>query len=127
MITSFTVDRSRWLRGERNSFLQRTTDGKRCCLGFLALACGVPESGIVGWELLSRLEHQHFALLPEALKRNTAARGKQVLLVDRLMELNDDYIGYGFSKLSSEAERELELAEAFREAGIEVTFTDGAE
>jgi len=35
----FTVDRKTWLRGEKtNSYLLRPVDGKKCCVGFFALA-----------------------------------------------------------------------------------------
>ena len=37
------IDRATWLRGEghEQSYLLRECDGKMCCLGFFALACGL--------------------------------------------------------------------------------------
>lgn len=41
------IDRTRWLRGEpHKSKLLRESDGKMCCLGFHALACGYTEEQI---------------------------------------------------------------------------------
>lgn len=39
------VDRKTWLHGEGDdqSFLRRTSDGKKCCLGFACLAVGLDE------------------------------------------------------------------------------------
>jgi hypothetical protein len=44
----FTVDRTRWLRGEgsERSSLFRPEDGKMCCLGFACLAAGHTEEDI---------------------------------------------------------------------------------
>jgi hypothetical protein len=39
MITELVIDRARWGQGA----LKRIDSGKMCCLGFLAVACGVPE------------------------------------------------------------------------------------
>lgn len=47
-VKSFTVKRSKWLRGEGhgNSYLLRPNDGKMCCLGFLGIACGAEKEDI---------------------------------------------------------------------------------
>lgn len=44
-----TIDRTRWYRGQgdRESRLLRSKDGKMCCLGFDALACGLEEKNII--------------------------------------------------------------------------------
>lgn len=43
-----TIDRSRWLHGEggKPSKLQRSSDGKRCCVGFVCMAYGATEAEI---------------------------------------------------------------------------------
>lgn len=47
-----TIVRSKWLRGEGGlvSYLRRPEDGKMCCLGFDALACGFTPAQITGRE-----------------------------------------------------------------------------
>lgn len=44
-IKKLSIIRSKWLRGETHSRLLRE-DGKMCCLGFLARACGATEGQI---------------------------------------------------------------------------------
>lgn len=69
--TEFTVVRDKWLRGEgaQKSYLLRRSDGKMCCMGFYALACGYDVEDIVGVKSLSmlgvaggQLEHDVIAL-----------------------------------------------------------------
>lgn len=45
---TFTIDRKTWLRGEGldASRLLRPSDGKMCCLGSFALACGLSPEDI---------------------------------------------------------------------------------
>jgi hypothetical protein len=45
-VTEFTIDRSKWGRGCGDGILLSPDDGKMCCLGFYALACGVSPSSI---------------------------------------------------------------------------------
>lgn len=40
------LDPERWLRGQKDSALLKQ-DGRMCCLGFLALACGAREADII--------------------------------------------------------------------------------
>jgi hypothetical protein len=48
-LKKLTIDRALWLHGEGHdvSRLLRETDGKMCCLGFLALACGAKRRDIL--------------------------------------------------------------------------------
>ncbi len=115
---SFTVDRSRWLRGEtaRNSFLQRESDGKRCCLGFLALAAGVPEDAIIGKGGPCTLDlPQHKDQVADLFR--TPERYDSL---GELMTVND-------REDISDTQREAELTTLFQSAEIEVTFVDGLE
>ncbi len=43
-----TIYRDEWIRDDARSFLLREIDGKMCCLGFDALACGVTRDAIAG-------------------------------------------------------------------------------
>ncbi len=114
MLTSFEVDRGRWIHGTggASSRLQRAEDGKRCCLGFLCIAAGVPERHIVNrirpWSLG---QHEGAALIPEPLMRtdvNAPAVG--------LMQDNDD-------PTLTDVVRERRLITGFKRIGIELTFT----
>lgn len=112
-VTSFVIKRSEWLRGEGaiESALLRPRDGKRCCVGIYARACGVGdnaianffwpgdrdcESNMCGWVLPgSHWLHQ----------------------VDGLVTAND-------SIYLDESEREHHIARIFADHGITVTFED---
>ncbi len=113
MLTEFTVDRSRWLRGEGTnaSRLQREADGKRCCLGFMCFAAGVPEKSIINVGLPSRLSYSELLLLPDTL-RSSGSNVQQIVT-------NNDQ-----QNMSGPA-REAKLTELFQAAGIKVTFVDG--
>lgn len=110
------IDRSKWLRGEGSmeSRLYRSSDGKMCCIGFLALARGCTLADIadrsavesrrleVKPRRLSNFPIDQFAPLPVAYDVNDAA------------DINDDT-------------REEKLTTIFAEMGYEVEFVDSAE
>ncbi len=127
MILSFEIDRATWLHGEtsRESYLERPSDGKRCCLGFLSLACGVPEEHIAGKKIIGTLPLSATSLLPYALFQNLYVTSKLMLLNDILLHAGrPDLLRHNIDNpLSSDEEREQLLTETFREVGIEVTFT----
>lgn len=54
-VRELTIDRNLWYRGCRSdaSRLERSFDGKRCCIGFYALACGIPREQILERTYLS--------------------------------------------------------------------------
>ncbi len=118
MVTAFTVDRATWLHGEGadNSYLFRGMDGKKCCLGFLALACDVPVESILQRQLLSRLEAAHWVLLPETMREASHT-------LELLMELNDVPLNKCSTNLQSDEDREQRLAAVFKKLDIDVTFT----
>ncbi len=126
MTHSFTVDRATWLRGEGpiESTLQRPSDGKRCCLGFLALSCGIPADAIQDRKTLLALKVEYWDRLPPKLNEKAAAYEHEI--VERLMALNDDPGPFtGTAPLvTSEEDREAKLTATFLEADIGVTFTD---
>ncbi len=109
MITSFTVDRATWLHGEGSlaSVLLRV-DGKKCCIGFLCLAAGVPKQEIYNAGTVAALEHaEHRALVPTALQTEPGRV---------LMTINDNPV-------LADHVREQKLIEGFKDIGIELTFT----
>jgi hypothetical protein len=111
-VTEFTIKRSEWLRGEgpTASYLQRESDGKRCCLGFYAIACGYSEADIINiptpWRLQSETEQQ-----------SIPSRANHTLAFHALMEKNDD-------TCTDDAEKERFIIEEFSRIGITVTFVD---
>ena len=95
-----------WLRGEGSdkSTLLRSSDGKMCCLGFLALQLGAEESYIKGRDCPGQACKVNW---PKSLSLYT---GAQSPLCVELMKINDG------------SADEQELTEKFAEANIEVTF-----
>jgi hypothetical protein len=90
------IDRKTWLRGSAGfSYLRREFDGKKCCLGFLATACGYEDKDITGMETPSEFPSL-FAEVPwlygliggnsvdssDLMTINDAVEGKGVLLKD---------------------------------------------
>ena len=130
-----TIDRSRWLRGEgsHSSSLLRGSDGKMCCLGFVALAAGHSKEEIKGRQA------------PESMMR----AGIDVGFIDplgpvchNLMVVNDatlparltsDLIDMDDAPIGSktvllimnEQEREEYLTKTMVRIGIELSFVDG--
>jgi len=107
------IDRSRWLRGESESYLFRPRDNKMCCLGFYGKACGLSEE---------QMSHQAFPSEVEGYmtKAPWLAKGADELrsVSDFLMLAND-------SKSLSESDREKKIADIFAQHGVEVEFIDG--
>lgn len=102
---NFIVKRSKWLRGEGSlvSSLLRPSDGKQCCLGFLAIASGC------SIEDITKKGH------PRSLTTGSwphSFNGWGCIIC-----INDDNI-------ITDKEREEYLAEAFRVRGFEVEFVD---
>ncbi len=111
MITEFEVDRATWLHGEgaTRSLLIRE-DGKKCCLGFMCLAAGVPVASMWCRSAPTDLVlSKDRALLPELFVSHSYK-------VAVLMELND-------SITLQDNVREFELIKGFKSLGIKVTFT----
>jgi hypothetical protein len=108
----FTVNRSKWLRGEPgNSFLLRRADGKMCCLGFLALACGATETDLCN--IRSPGETNSVKWPAQMIDGNL----QDSLYCSDIMNIND-------SSLTNDSYKEKTLTEIFNATDIEVTFED---
>lgn len=147
----FILDRKLWLRGGGGwmSRLLRSTDGKMCCLGQLALQCGLTREQIADRTSLYTLQVE----LPEALRWLVSMRqgllagpthsGTRTELrvnsvsAKRLMSINDRRLGEKPDRWESvnddllptlrfetEVERESFLAAEFAEHDIEVEFVN---
>ena len=113
----FTITRSNWLCGEggRVSFLLRSSDGKKCCLGQYATACGIPDKNIIN--IQTPLAYDDFAPVVDgdAPLRELASEENEYI-ISQIMAIND---GLHFGPV-----REDRLIEEFKRLGIEVDFVD---
>lgn len=106
--TSFTVNRNNWLRKDENSMLLRPSDGKMCCMGFYALACGATREEIEGKSALNDIDG--------------AVYSEWSTLCDEVAgEYNNLYT------VNDETGDEEKITAWLAERGITVTFTDGDE
>lgn len=114
----FIVKRSEWFRGQGSaqSYLVRALDNKKCCLGFLGEACGVPIASMIGAGVPEVVLGKDRRLFPRSYFGSND-------LVDRSI-VSDEIIFTNDSKYLSEAERESKLIELFRKLDIDVRFED---
>jgi len=118
-----TIDRSKWHRGRGGvmSYLLSHYDGKMCCLGFLALACGVPKDMIRGIRSPLGLANRSGSL-PEPMQflvneaRYSPTTGHTTAALF-LVGTNDDC---GIT----DEQREAALSTCFRANGIEPEFVN---
>lgn len=127
----FTVKRSKWIRGRdtMGSYLLRADaeklgvdDGKMCCVGFLAKACGLKKRHINGCYYISQVD---LDLVPEenrpvvkwmySGRRSESEYGESVAS-KAVYDTNDD------DGIIDDAKREAELKKLFAKHGIEVEF-----
>lgn len=120
-----TIDRSRWLRGpllgSKNDYscLLRRGDMRMCCLGFLAVDCGIPKEDLLEVASPAATSKAHRRLWPEGtLVPNSFGELENSLLMEKLMAANDD-------AGTDEAFREKRIQELFSLIGYEVVFVDG--
>lgn len=119
-VTSFVVDRKNWYRGQSavNSKLLND-EGKMCCLGFYAMACGLRKQDIKNKRTLPEVinlgKNWQTKLVDPADTVNNVVMQQSSFLCRELMSVND------FSFLPEE-EREKRLMKKFQSIGIEITF-----
>lgn len=121
-VTEFVIKRSEWLHGEtsRNSYLYRSTDQKRCCVGSYLKACGVPDRVMMnrGGAIsdINTLTPLVEAVAPWLVNSSYGVKQNSDY-AHRLYSLND-------GTLVDEGDREELITEAFAKQGIKVTFVD---
>jgi hypothetical protein len=106
---SFVVDRKTWLRGSLSAELL-TTDGTRCCVGFLAKEMGVSDDDMRHCQVLHEVIEDAESSLPGPLRSPSMVVGN-----DNIYVANDDH-------QVSDTAREARLTELFAAIGIEVRF-----
>ena len=113
-ITELVIDRSKWKRGSPNDdeTLLLAEDGKMCCLGFYALACGAGEDEIRNVYEPDGLEFYIPGLSEEV---DEEAGIYNTFFTQNAIPIND-------SPHMGDLEREKELTKLFKEEGIDLTF-----
>jgi hypothetical protein len=107
----FTINRKTWLRGEDNSALFRPSDGKKCCLGFYALACGLKVRDIKDQSEPIDTDERKHSKMAALFKKD----GLQNALCYRLMKINDN-------ENTTDARKEKAIKNNFTKVGVGVEF-----
>ena len=110
------VKRSRWLRGEEDSYLVRGSDKKMCCLGFLGRQCRVPQKEMLDKGLPDNVDRSY--RFP-----NTIVKTDEYGSTDCTM-LCDDIVHTNDTSIISDKQRERKLTQLFKKADIAITFVD---
>jgi hypothetical protein len=124
--TEFVVQRSKWLRGGESAYsCLLTTAGHRCCLGFVASQCGVPDGALLKRSTPSVIDCRPGHVLTTRISplllslREDQEDGHEYLVDSPLSEaaiaINDD-------GSITEAEREAQLTALFAEHGYALRF-----
>jgi hypothetical protein len=115
-VKAFTIDRATWLHGEgsEDSYLIRSRDSKKCCLGFYLENCGLPEEYLTDKMTPSYCNVEMNARTPDWLLDENKLGVSWACQV--LMNTNDD-------TTNSRSEKEASIIAGFKAVGIEVSFT----
>lgn len=105
------IDRQKWLRGETESRLYRSRDGKKCCVGMLLEQAGVSEEEMRDVMLASGIR----PYVPSDLSWLLGDYTNTLLAVADIYGVNDD------KKISDEV-REAKLTKMFAARDIQVEF-----
>lgn len=113
------INRAEWLRGEGpdDSFLLRTKDNKRCCVGIYLRELGVPDSVLSGMgaadqpRVADKLDPEHWLLSDDHTATELYDTNDTEIQPD-----SDDPI------YRDESEREAKIARLFAKHGVFVTF-----
>ncbi len=122
MSKEFTIDRSKWLRGEVfpgvNSVLC-DRDGRKCCLGFYLESCGVSPGALTDEPCPEDVAHD----IPEEAEWLVYGKygddPKDSVFAEALISANDEVSDY------TEEEREQLITGVFADRGVTVHFVDG--
>lgn len=122
MTQRFVINERTWSEGGRRPFTHLLdADGFRCCLGFIASQCGIPDEVLQGVPELRRLPMEYWDKLPKELRPSqlNGARTREVdaNLTEEAYSTNDD-------ALFSLTQREQALQKLFGAKGIQLMFED---
>jgi hypothetical protein len=120
--TKFTIDRSKWACGPNGSTsvlgnLLRDDDGRMCCLGFYAIACGATEK-----EILGRGDYEDSTIGPSTIAKLPTDLVKPLpedtvvssTVHDKLIRAND--------AKTTRARREARIKKLFKSIGVTLRF-----
>lgn len=110
----FTIDRATWLRGQKNSVLLNG-EGKRCCLGFFAQACGYSDKQMRGMATPYGVQRYYRTENVDWQTMLNKEQGDSSVEAYKLMSINDDLS-------STDEEKEKCITQIFSQLGIEVEF-----
>lgn len=125
---TLVIQRTKWLRGEHESFLLRD-DGKMCCLGFLGMKCGLSEEDIYEEQFPSDSSSENKSKWPVTLFSGSSwslRTGTQLQdwegVLAKINDLDPHFIN---NSGLTEKDREAWLITGFRELfNIDLTFED---
>jgi hypothetical protein len=116
-INSFIVERRAWARGNGSEGVLLSSDGKKSCLGFYALALGMPEQTILEVGNPAGIRN-HWPLEAEWLMgQGCDSFDSPSHACDRISIANE-------SENFTEDQREIRLVELFAQQGIFLFFVD---
>ena len=122
---SFTIDESMWSRGGEVDTKLLNIQGRRCCLGFAAQACGFSDGEIYEWgapshlgELVVGKSWFKYLTFKEAINYSGEFERLDTKLCEKIINVNDD-------KNLLDEERKDCLKELFAELEVEVKFING--
>ncbi len=110
-LTEFTIYRDTWARGLKDPLLGNMLAryGQHCCVGFMSLACGVPNAILEGEPDVDGLQQYYQDMIVEGRKSRLA--------LERAYALNDDAMG--------EKVRERKIVSFFKRTfNVKVRFED---
>lgn len=108
------IIRSKWLRGERPSYLLRQRDRKMCCLGFLGLACGLTKENILNVKIPVR----------PILGKSIWPKGIFDGIYDTLSSIAKGLVLVNDDITINDSTREKKIKELFSKIDVEAEFVD---
>lgn len=118
-VVAFDIDRRFWGQGKDSPSLLLGEEGKMCCLGFYARACGYGEAEIYDKNMPSDLRtKEQLDWLQDTMRVKTNAYSDTQ--ENYLAQINDGNTKH----YNSRAKREKRIAEIFAKNGIEVSFVN---
>lgn len=134
MVKSFVISRKKWLRGNGEGELRRKSDGRQCCVGIFASACGIPKETLNSKGTLNDIgEFWADAGLPQELCSPSSSITDLYAINDEIAKEAFEFekfesagVSTDFSKFKArfERQREKRIRDGFKELGVRVRFTD---
>jgi hypothetical protein len=113
----YIIDRTKWLRGEgfEHSKLLREIDQKMCCLGQIALQCGIAGSDLLGTNTPDVVGLERFPKWFQTATKTRPPESSRHSDVSKAMMINDE-------RNTTDAEKEKALWSIFLSHGDELEF-----